>query len=207
MSPQNSPIKCQHVKLWISLSTHLFLQVANAHRRSLESEVRIRTSAMESFDQMNSSLISANISLQVTNQSNQSVYVFYMTAEHQPRKDWFDKWTKFPFQKSLLENCQNRVDAKEEAKSLRSTHEKAQEKLRDRERELAAVQAENQTLRLQVRLSALTVIHTNPRVSTNVKTFLWCWSPSWCDKWVLTWPVAKWFDESVTVERNKMCGH
>ena len=42
------------------------LQSANSHRRSLESEVRIRTSAMESFDQMNSSLISANIGLQVT---------------------------------------------------------------------------------------------------------------------------------------------
>lgn len=42
-------------------------QAANAQRRSLESEVKIRTSAMESFDQMNSSLITANLSLQVTN--------------------------------------------------------------------------------------------------------------------------------------------
>ncbi|XP_026234172.1 myocardial zonula adherens protein isoform X2 [Anabas testudineus] len=95
------------------------IRAANTHQRSLESEVRVRTAAMESFDQMNSSLISANISLQ----------------------------------KSLLENCQSRVDAREEVKSLRSTNEKTQEKLRDKERELAAVQAENQTLRLQVESS------------------------------------------------------
>ncbi|XP_035507939.1 rootletin-like [Morone saxatilis] len=95
------------------------IRAANSQRRSLESEVRIRTTAMESFDQMNSSLISANISLQ----------------------------------KSLLENCQNRVDRREEVKSLRSTCEKTQEKLRDKEKELAAAQAENQTLRLQVESS------------------------------------------------------
>ncbi|XP_041645123.1 myocardial zonula adherens protein isoform X2 [Cheilinus undulatus] len=92
------------------------IRAANAHRRSLESEVRIRTQAMESFDQMNNSLISANIGLQ----------------------------------KSLLENCQSRVDKRDEVKNLRSTYDKAQEKLRDRERELAAAQAENETLRLQV---------------------------------------------------------
>ncbi|KAM9366974.1 myocardial zonula adherens protein [Symphorus nematophorus] len=95
------------------------IRTANSQRRSLESEVRVRTAAMESFDQMNSSLISANIGLQ----------------------------------KSLLENCQNRVDMREEVKSLRSTCEKTQEKLRDAEKELAAAQAENQTLRLQVESS------------------------------------------------------
>ncbi|XP_051799963.1 myocardial zonula adherens protein isoform X2 [Acanthochromis polyacanthus] len=95
------------------------IRAANSHRRSLESEVKIRTTAMESFDQMNSSLVSANIDLQ----------------------------------KSLLENCQNRVSMREEVKSLRSTCEKTQEKLRDKERELAAAQAENQTLRLQVESS------------------------------------------------------
>ncbi|XP_039983087.1 protein GRINL1A [Xiphias gladius] len=95
------------------------IRAANSHRRSLESEVRIRTEAMESFDQMNSSLISANIGLQ----------------------------------KSLLEHCQNRVDTKEEVKSLQSACKKTQEKLRDKERELATVQAENQTLRLQVESS------------------------------------------------------
>ncbi|CAK6954849.1 protein GRINL1A [Scomber scombrus] len=95
------------------------IRAANSHRRSLGSEVKIRTAAMESFDQMNSSLISANIGLQ----------------------------------KSVLENCQNRVDTREEVKSLRSTCEKTQEKLRDKERELAAAQAENQTLRLQVESS------------------------------------------------------
>ncbi|KAM7424103.1 hypothetical protein PAMA_000447 [Pampus argenteus] len=95
------------------------IRVANSHRRSLESEVKIRTAAMESYDQMNSSLISSNIGLQ----------------------------------KSLLENCQNRVDTKEELKNLRSTCEKTQEKLREKETELAAVQAENQTLKLQVESS------------------------------------------------------
>uniref|UniRef100_A0A8P4GQ39 Myocardial zonula adherens protein n=1 Tax=Dicentrarchus labrax TaxID=13489 RepID=A0A8P4GQ39_DICLA len=95
------------------------IRAANSQRRSLESEVKIRTTAMENFDQMNSSLISANIGLQ----------------------------------KSLLENCQNRVDRREEVKSLRSTCEKTQEKLRDKEKELAAAQAENQTLRLQVESS------------------------------------------------------
>ncbi|XP_056269022.1 protein GRINL1A isoform X4 [Pseudoliparis swirei] len=89
---------------------------ANSQQRSLESEVRIRTTAMESFDQMNSSLLSANIGLQ----------------------------------KSLLENCQKRVDTRDEVKSLRSTCEKTQEQLRDKEKELEATQIENQTLRLQV---------------------------------------------------------
>ncbi|XP_037103230.1 myocardial zonula adherens protein isoform X4 [Syngnathus acus] len=92
------------------------LKTSNSQRRSLESEVRIRTAAMERFDQMNSSLMSSNIGLQ----------------------------------KSLLENCQNRVDAREELNSLRSTCEKTQEQLRDKERELAAAHAENQTLRLEV---------------------------------------------------------
>ncbi|KAM4596459.1 protein GRINL1A isoform 2-T2 [Fundulus diaphanus] len=95
------------------------IRAANSQQRSLESEVKVRTAAMENFDQMNSSLISANISLQ----------------------------------KSLLENCQNRVDMKDEVKSLRSTCEKTQEMLRDKERELTASQAENQTLRLQVESS------------------------------------------------------
>ncbi|XP_072236630.1 myocardial zonula adherens protein isoform X2 [Leuresthes tenuis] len=95
------------------------IRASNSHRRSLESEVKVRTSAMESFDQMNSSLISANIGLQ----------------------------------KSLLENCQDRVDTSKEVKSLRSTCEKTKEKLREKEQELAAAQAENQTLRLQVESS------------------------------------------------------
>lgn len=49
---------------------HARPQAANAQRRTLESEVKIRTSAMESFDQMNSSLITANLSLQVTNSTH-----------------------------------------------------------------------------------------------------------------------------------------
>ncbi|XP_036952006.1 myocardial zonula adherens protein isoform X5 [Acanthopagrus latus] len=95
------------------------IRTANSQRRSLESEVRVRTAAMESFDQMNSSLISANIGLQ----------------------------------KSLLENCQSRVDRRDEVKNLRSTCEKTQEKLRETEKELAAAHAENQSLRLQVETS------------------------------------------------------
>ncbi|KAJ0056176.1 hypothetical protein NL108_003470, partial [Boleophthalmus pectinirostris] len=95
------------------------IKTANSRSRSLEAEVRVRTEAMDSFDQMNSSLISANLGLQ----------------------------------KSLLENCQNRVDLREEVKTLRGTFEKTQEKLKDKERELAQAQAENQTLRLQVESS------------------------------------------------------
>ncbi|CAG5855701.1 unnamed protein product [Menidia menidia] len=95
------------------------IRAANSHRRSLESEVKVRTAAMDSFDQMNSSLISANIGLQ----------------------------------KSILENCKDRVDTSKDVKSLRSACEKAKEQLRDKERELAAAKAENQTLRLQVESS------------------------------------------------------
>lgn len=57
---------------------------------------------------------------------------------------------KIPSQKSLLENCQDRMDSRDSVKNLRSNYEKTQEKLRDKERELAAAEAENQTLRLQV---------------------------------------------------------
>uniref|UniRef100_A0A3B3ZS85 Uncharacterized protein n=1 Tax=Periophthalmus magnuspinnatus TaxID=409849 RepID=A0A3B3ZS85_9GOBI len=73
-----------------------------------EIKVKIRTEGMDSFDQMNSSLISANLGL---------------------------------------------VDLREEVKTLRSTFEKNQEKLRDKENELAQAQAENQMLRLQVESS------------------------------------------------------
>ncbi len=45
---------------WLCLS-----QAANSHKHYLESEVRTRSAAMDSFDQMNSSLISSNIDLQV----------------------------------------------------------------------------------------------------------------------------------------------
>ncbi|KAM8893938.1 myocardial zonula adherens protein isoform 4-T4 [Spinachia spinachia] len=96
------------------------IKSANSHRRSLESEVRIRTTAMDSFDQMNSSLISANIGLQV------------------------------PLQKSLLENCQKRVETRDEVKNLQSSCNKTQEQLREKEKELEATQIENQTLKLQV---------------------------------------------------------
>ncbi|KAM8877291.1 myocardial zonula adherens protein isoform 3-T3 [Synchiropus picturatus] len=100
------------------------IRAANSHRRSLESEVKVRTAAMESFDQMNNSLISANIGLQ-----------------------------KSTLQKSMLESCQSRVDMREDLKSLRASSQRAQDQLREKERELAAAQAENQTLRLQVESS------------------------------------------------------
>ncbi len=45
-----------------------WLQAANYQKRYIESEVRTRRAAMDSFDQMNSSLISANIDLQVHTQ-------------------------------------------------------------------------------------------------------------------------------------------
>lgn len=44
------------------------------------------------------------------------------------------------------------MDKKEELKSLKNTCEKAQQKLLEKEKELAAAQAENLTLRLQVNL-------------------------------------------------------
>lgn len=56
----------------------------------------------------------------------------------------------FLLQKSLLENCQIRMDKREELKSLKNTCEKAQQSLQEKEKELAAARAENQNLRLQV---------------------------------------------------------
>ncbi|TRY97197.1 hypothetical protein DNTS_000485 [Danionella cerebrum] len=95
------------------------LKAANSHKRYLESEVKTRRAAMESFDQMNSSLISANLDLQ----------------------------------KSLLESCHSRVGNRDEMKSLRSSLEKTEEKLKEAERQLAAAQDENRTLKLQVESS------------------------------------------------------
>lgn len=92
------------------------MRASNSQRHSLESEVRVRTAAMDSFDQMNSSLISSNIELQ----------------------------------KSVLESCQNRLSNRDELRTLRSTCEKIEETLKEREQQLAAAQAENQTLKLQV---------------------------------------------------------
>ncbi|XP_056318072.1 myocardial zonula adherens protein isoform X2 [Danio aesculapii] len=95
------------------------LKAANSHKRYLESEVKTRRAAMESFDQMNNSLISANIDLQ----------------------------------KTLLESCNNRVGNRDEMKTLRSSMEKTEEKLKETERQLAAAQAENRTLKHQVETS------------------------------------------------------
>lgn len=95
------------------------LKAANSHKHYLESEVKTRRAAMESFDQMNNSLISSNIDLQ----------------------------------KSLLESCNNRVGNRDEMKTLRSSMEKTEEKLKETERQLAAAQAENRTLKQQVETS------------------------------------------------------
>lgn len=56
------------------------LQEANTHR-TLESEVKIRTSAMETYEDTNSSLIAANISLQVTDSVFSSVLVWFLWGE------------------------------------------------------------------------------------------------------------------------------
>ncbi|KAJ8340464.1 hypothetical protein SKAU_G00350970 [Synaphobranchus kaupii] len=95
------------------------IRSSNAQRQSLEMEVKTRTAAMDSFDQMNSSLISSNIDLQ----------------------------------KSLLENCTERVEARDKIKSLCSSCQQAEERLRERDKELTAAHAENQYLRLQVEAS------------------------------------------------------
>ncbi|XP_036440272.1 myocardial zonula adherens protein isoform X1 [Colossoma macropomum] len=92
------------------------LRMANSQKRYLEAEVKTGRQAMQSFDQMNSSLISANIDLQ----------------------------------KALLESCNGRVGNREEMRALRSSFEKTEERLREREKQLAAAQAENQALKLQV---------------------------------------------------------
>ncbi|KAK0136858.1 Myocardial zonula adherens protein [Merluccius polli] len=118
------------------------IRTSNSQRRSLESEVRVRTAAMDSFDQMNSSLISANIDLQVPNPLARSGSAFVMPLYACHRGDTGPK--------SLLDNCQSRVDIREEVKTLRSTCVKTEEKLREKEQQLASVQAENQTLKLQV---------------------------------------------------------
>lgn len=47
------------------ISVSLCLQLAFDQRDSLESEVRVRTAAMDSFDRMSSSLVTSNIDLQV----------------------------------------------------------------------------------------------------------------------------------------------
>lgn len=64
---QSPDLNCHLVEL---LMTAVFPQTANSHRRSLESEVKIRTEALKSFDQMNSSLITANLDLQVRRQGH-----------------------------------------------------------------------------------------------------------------------------------------
>ncbi|KAF4091074.1 hypothetical protein AMELA_G00033040 [Ameiurus melas] len=95
------------------------LRMTNSHKDYFEAEIKTGRAALDSFDQMNSSLISANIDLQ----------------------------------KSLLESCQGRVGNREEMKALRSSFEKTEEKLRERERELATAHAENRMLQQQVESS------------------------------------------------------
>ncbi|XP_072527591.1 myocardial zonula adherens protein isoform X2 [Salminus brasiliensis] len=95
------------------------LRMTNSQKRYLEAEVKTGRAAMDSVDQMNSSLISANIDLQ----------------------------------KALLDTCNGRVGNREEMRALRSSFEKTEERLRERERQLAAAQAENQALKLQVESS------------------------------------------------------
>lgn len=95
------------------------LKAANYQKRYIESEVRTRRAAMDSFDQMNSSLISANIDLQ----------------------------------KSLLESCESRVGNRDDMRTMRSSLEKTEEKLKETERQLASAQAENCSLKNQVESS------------------------------------------------------
>lgn len=88
--------KC--VKLGINVKMHApvwLSQEANTHRRSLESEVKTRTSAMDTYDQMNSSLISANISLQVTHVTQSSVLYWPLLVLHKHTRE-----TRFLFQRA-----------------------------------------------------------------------------------------------------------
>ncbi|XP_064835339.1 myocardial zonula adherens protein-like isoform X2 [Oncorhynchus masou masou] len=111
------------------------IRTANSQRKSLEKEVRVRTAAMDSFDQMNSSLISANIDLQ----------------------------------KSLLESCHNRVDSRDEMKSLRSSFQQAEERLKEREKQLELAQAENHTLKLKVESSQEANSHAVQEVTARLQ--------------------------------------
>nr|XP_046201913.1 myocardial zonula adherens protein isoform X2 [Oncorhynchus gorbuscha] len=111
------------------------IRTANSQRKTLEKEVRVRTAAMDSFDQMNSSLISANIDLQ----------------------------------KSLLESCHNRVDTRDEMKSLRSSFQQAEERLKEREKQLELAQAENHTLKLKVESSQEANSHAVQEVTARLQ--------------------------------------
>uniref|UniRef100_A0A8C7V4V1 Myocardial zonula adherens protein n=1 Tax=Oncorhynchus mykiss TaxID=8022 RepID=A0A8C7V4V1_ONCMY len=111
------------------------IRTANSQRKTLEKEVRVRTAAMDSFDQMNNSLISANIDLQ----------------------------------KSLLESCHNRVDSRDEMKSLRNSFQQAEERLKERERQLELAQAENLTLKLKVESSQEANSHAVQEVTARLQ--------------------------------------
>lgn len=111
------------------------IRTANSQRKTLEKEVRVRTAAMDSFDQMNSSLISSNIDLQ----------------------------------KSLLESCHNRVDSRDEMKSLRSSFQQAEERLKEREKQLELAQAENHTLKLKVESSQEANSHAVQEVTARLQ--------------------------------------
>ncbi|XP_070985414.1 myocardial zonula adherens protein-like isoform X1 [Oncorhynchus clarkii lewisi] len=111
------------------------IRTANSQRKTLEKEVRVRTAAMDSFDQMNNSLISANIDLQ----------------------------------KSLLESCHNRVDSRDEMKSLRNSFQQAEERLKEKERQLELAQAENLTLKLKVESSQEANSHAVQEVTARLQ--------------------------------------
>lgn len=83
------------------------------------------------------------------------------------------------------------MDRREELKTLRSNYEKTQEKLRDKDKELAAAQAENQTLRLQVTpVHTSLCVHTYPFTRNLLQpqiSLQWCYGRfieprNWCDK-------------------------
>ncbi|XP_064849399.1 myocardial zonula adherens protein-like isoform X2 [Oncorhynchus masou masou] len=111
------------------------IRTANSQRKTLKKEVRVRTAAMDSFDQMNNSLISANIDLQ----------------------------------KSLLESCHNRVDSQDEMKSLKNSFQQAEERLKERERQLELAQAENLTLKLKVESSQEANSHAVQEVTARLQ--------------------------------------
>ncbi|KAL4613364.1 myocardial zonula adherens protein-like [Arapaima gigas] len=112
------------------------IKAANTQRQGLEAEVRVRTAAMESLDQMNSSLLSANISLQ----------------------------------KDLLDSCLQRVEKQDELKSLRSSCQRAEAQLKERDQQLAAARAENLTLRLQVESSQETASQALQEMSQKLQS-------------------------------------
>ncbi|KAL2077025.1 hypothetical protein ACEWY4_026529 [Coilia grayii] len=101
------------------------IKAANSHRRTLEREVQVRTVAMESFDQMNSNLISANLNLQKSLLESCQTRV---CAREELRSV---KGSQGRVQDTLRERERQLATAQEENRTLKHQVEVSQEALRE----------------------------------------------------------------------------